>query len=58
MTTTTPSSPAKAASEAVEAVMRIDARQLFGDRKTVEINYGDLRYTLRVTRENKLILTK
>jgi hemin uptake protein HemP len=31
---------------------------LFRDGKTVEIDHGEQRYTLRVTRDNKLILTK
>jgi hemin uptake protein HemP len=37
---------------------RLNSRQLFRDGKTVEIDHGEQRYTLRVTRDNKLILTK
>jgi hemin uptake protein HemP len=37
---------------------RLNSSQLFRDGKTVEIEHGDQRYTLRVTKDNKLILTK
>ncbi|MBK8522966.1 MAG: hemin uptake protein HemP [Betaproteobacteria bacterium] len=37
---------------------RLNSRQLFRDGKTVEIDHGEQRYTLRVTKDNKLILTK
>ncbi len=37
---------------------RLNSKQLFRDGKTVEIDHGEQRYTLRVTKENKLILTK
>lgn len=37
---------------------RVDSRTLLNGRTTVEIVHGDQRYLLRVTRENKLILTK
>lgn len=37
---------------------RLNSNQLFRDGKTVEIDHGEQRYTLRVTRDNKLILTK
>jgi hemin uptake protein HemP len=37
---------------------RLNSNQLFRDGKTVEIDHGEQRYTLRVTKENKLILTK
>lgn len=37
---------------------RLNSNQLFRDCKTVEIDHGEQRYTLRVTKDNKLILTK
>ena len=37
---------------------RIDSAQLLRGQRTVDIKHGDLHYTLRVTRDNKLILTK
>lgn len=37
---------------------RIDSTQLLRGHRTVEIEHGEQRYTLRVTRDNKLILTK
>ena len=37
----------------------IDSRRLFSPgSSTVTITHGDTRYTLRLTRDNKLILTK
>lgn len=40
------------------ALSRLNSAQLLGGQRMVEIEHGDQRYTLRVTRENKLILTK
>src|SRR5689334_21028971 len=37
---------------------RIDSAELLRGQNTVEIDHGGQRYLLRVTRENKLILTK
>ncbi|MCP5304173.1 MAG: hemin uptake protein HemP [Chromatiaceae bacterium] len=37
---------------------RIDSRSLFGDRKLVLIDHHGETYTLRLTRQGKLILTK
>lgn len=38
---------------------QLDTRQLFQNgQRQVEIIHGDARYSLRLTRENKLILTK
>ncbi|MBP6036866.1 MAG: hemin uptake protein HemP [Azonexus sp.] len=34
------------------------SRALFGDHQAVEIEHAGQRYLLRITRENKLILTK
>ncbi|MCI0465362.1 MAG: hemin uptake protein HemP [Gemmataceae bacterium] len=36
----------------------IDARQLFGERAEVWIEHEGVRYRLRITRRNKLILQK
>ncbi len=37
---------------------RIDARTLLGDEQLLMIEHGESRYFLRMTRNNKLILTK
>ncbi|PKO87212.1 MAG: hemin uptake protein HemP [Betaproteobacteria bacterium HGW-Betaproteobacteria-10] len=37
---------------------RIDSEMILGGATTVEIDHAGQRYLLRVTRENKLILTK
>lgn len=37
---------------------RIESGQLLRGQRTVEIEHGEQRYTLRVTKDNKLILTK
>ncbi|MDQ5882375.1 MAG: hypothetical protein QG616_2207 [Pseudomonadota bacterium] len=37
---------------------RLNSNQIFRGQKTIEIDHGEQRYTLRVTKENKLILTK
>jgi hemin uptake protein HemP len=36
----------------------LNSSQIFRGQKTVEITHGEQRYTLRLTRDNKLILTK
>jgi len=36
----------------------VDSAQLLRGHRTVEIEHGTQRYTLRVTKDNKLILTK
>lgn len=36
----------------------IDVRSLLGEHQVVMIEHGDSRYVLRMTRNNKLILTK
>lgn len=43
---------------AADAVNRINTSELFRGQKTVEIDHGKERYTLRLTKDNKLILTK
>lgn len=47
-----------ATSQQVNAVPRIDSQLLLRGQRTIEIDHAGQRYTLRVTRENKLILTK
>ena len=37
---------------------RVDSAQLLRGHRTVEIDHGDQRYQLRLTKDNKLILTK
>lgn len=41
-----------------EAPPRVVSDQLLRGHRTVEIEHGEQRYTLRVTKDNKLILTK
>lgn len=36
----------------------IDSEKIFGDAKVVQIVHNSQVYTLRITRDNKLILTK
>ena len=36
----------------------IDASQLFGDRREITLELDGVRYRLRITRRNKLILQK
>jgi hemin uptake protein HemP len=45
-------------SPAMEKPQRLPSSRLFGDASTVEIEHCGQCYVLRVTRENKLILTK
>ncbi len=40
------------------AVREVDARELLGDTGQLRIRLGDQVYTLRLTSQNKLILTK
>lgn len=40
------------------AIARIDSQLLLCGQRIIEIDHCGQRYTLRVTRENKLILTK
>ncbi|MBV2234228.1 MAG: hemin uptake protein HemP [Sterolibacterium sp.] len=66
----TPTSPATAvdkipeaggavpAPEAGPAVCCIDSRKLFGQARLLHIEHGGQCYVLRITRENRLILTK
>lgn len=52
-----PPAPASAP-PAVEPPPRVDSSQLLRGHRTIEIEHGEQRYTLRVTKDNKLILTK
>ncbi|WP_371325197.1 hemin uptake protein HemP [Dechloromonas sp. ZY10] len=55
-TPSTPSQPVR--TEASDSKTCIDSRQLLAGRNLIEIEHAGQRYQLRVTRENKLILTK
>ena len=44
--------------EIAETRPRIDSEKILGGATTLEIDHAGQRYLLRVTRENKLILTK
>ncbi|MFZ5724006.1 MAG: hemin uptake protein HemP [Pseudomonadota bacterium] len=46
------------ASSTRPAAGRLDAAELFGERREVRIEHEGATYTLRLTRQNKLILTK
>jgi hemin uptake protein HemP len=48
----------RAAPRQAEEPRVLDARQLFGDRHEVWIEHEGVRYRLRITRRNKLILQK
>ncbi|MDB5619414.1 hemin uptake protein HemP [Tardiphaga sp.] len=65
METNTPAgvAPALQMTEAVERNVvvtgnRIDSRELFADQRELLISHGDDIYRLRLTFQNKLILTK
>jgi hemin uptake protein HemP len=51
-----PEPPAEAPRPAGPVVL--DARQLFGGRREIWIEHAGVRYRLRITRRNKLILQK
>ncbi len=57
MTTQPPASPPNLA-DSSSARPRIESEQILHGNRTVEIDHEGQRYLLRVTRENKLILTK
>ena len=52
-----PTAPAPAA-ENLSPRPRIDSKELMRGNSALEIEHAGQRYLLRVTRENKLILTK
>jgi hemin uptake protein HemP len=51
-------SVAQAGGSVGEPPLVIDARELFQGRKEIWIRHGEVRYCLRLTRRNKLILQK
>jgi hemin uptake protein HemP len=53
-----PSSEPAPLAENTQPRQRIDSEKILGGATTVEIDHAGQRYLLRVTRENKLILTK
>ena len=56
---TNPATPKPSAAPVpTETQQRVDSNQLLRGQRTVEIEHGEQRYTLRVTKDNKLILTK
>lgn len=57
-TQTRPTSPASTPAEASTRRPRIESDEILRGNSTVEIEHAGQRYLLRVTRENKLILTK
>jgi hemin uptake protein HemP len=40
------------------SIKLVDSKSLFDDKRTVKIFHNGAVYTLRITKENKLILTK
>lgn len=52
------SAPPKPSILGKDKLPRISSEQIFQGASTLEIDHGGQRYLLRVTRENKLILTK
>lgn len=50
-----PTDPVKPAPDPVPV---LDAQQLFGPAREIWIKHGGVRYRLRITRRNKLILQK
>ncbi len=53
-----PSSPRPGTPDGGQPVRRIQSRELFKDGKEVLIEHANQAYRLRITRQNKLILTK
>jgi hemin uptake protein HemP len=56
--TRNPPSQATGARRVVMADNRIDSRDLFSGTREITISHGDGLYRLRLTSQNKLILTK
>ena len=54
----TPSIPAKSPEQTPAASPSLCSSRLFAGAQTLFIDHAGQRYTLRITRENKLILTK
>ena len=53
-----PPAPLSTPPQASPTPLRVDSEQILHGRTTLEIDHAGQRYLLRVTRENKLILTK
>ncbi|WP_439536624.1 hemin uptake protein HemP [Methyloversatilis sp.] len=53
-----PQTPANAPAASSNPSPTLDSAQLLGGRKQVAINHGGELYSLRLTRNGKLILTK
>lgn len=53
-----PQTPANAPAASPNPSPALDSAQLLGGRKQVAINHGGELYSLRLTRNGKLILTK
>jgi hemin uptake protein HemP len=58
MTPNPSAQPGSAVPLAPDLPARIDSTQILRGQRTIEIEHGEQRYTLRVTKDNKLILTK
>lgn len=58
MTQLPPTPASSSPTEPQDTRRRIDSQSIFCGASTVEIDHAGQRYLLRVTRENKLILTK
>jgi hemin uptake protein HemP len=52
-----PAAPAASSAQPAQP-LRLSSAELLQGQNTLEIDHGGQRYLLRVTRENKLILTK
>jgi len=55
---TNPDTPPSSPQPSTSSPKCIDSQSLFQGATAIEINHAGQRYLLRVTRENKLILTK
>jgi len=42
----------------MKEILIIDSQELFDEKKVVQIVHNEQTYVLRITRDNKLILTK
>lgn len=58
MTTPPKSPPCPTPATSPDSRPRLDSREILRGSSAVEIDHAGQRYLLRVTRENKLILTK
>lgn len=58
MNTSPKALPVPPTAASTPARLRIESEQILRGNNTIEIEHAGQRYLLRVTRENKLILTK